>query len=102
MAFTLRIRQKKLFGKTVLDIPSLAHACGFCYGSNNDFYILQENEQSQGTAVFYNPERIGRGIFFNGGKAREGYYEISYNRRAGVPVLAFRRNRRNAGNNAGE
>ena len=51
----------------------------FCYGSNNDFYILQENEQSQGTAVFYNPERIGRGIFFNGGKAREGYYEISYN-----------------------
>ena len=79
MAFTLQIRQKKLFGKTILDIPSLAHACGFCYGSNNDFYILQENEQSQGTAVFYNPERIGRGIFFNGGKAREGYYEISYN-----------------------
>ncbi len=61
------------------DIPSLAHACGFCYGSNHDFYILQENEQSQGTAVFYNPERIGRGIFFDGSKAREGYYEISYN-----------------------
>lgn len=79
MAFTLQIRQKKLFGKTVLDIPSLAHACGFCYGSNNDFYILQENEQSQGTAVFYNPERIGRGIFFDGSKSREGYYEISYN-----------------------
>lgn len=38
MAFTLQIRQKKLFGKTVLDISSLAHACGFCYGSNNDFY----------------------------------------------------------------
>ncbi len=73
------MRQKKLFGKTVLDIPSLAHACGFCYGSNNDFYILQENEQSQGTAVFYNPGRIGRGIFFDGSKAREGYYEISYN-----------------------
>ena len=52
MAFTLQIRQKKLFGKTVLDIPSLAHACGFCYGSNNDFYILQENEQSQGTGLF--------------------------------------------------
>ncbi len=40
MAFTLQIRQKKLFGKTVLDIPSLAHACGFCYGSNNDFLKL--------------------------------------------------------------
>ncbi len=79
MAFTLQIRQKKLFGKTVLDIPSLAHACGFCYGSNDDFYILQENKQIQGTAVFYNPERIGRGIFFDGRKAQEGYYEISYN-----------------------
>lgn len=79
MAFTLQIRQKKLFGKTVLDIPSLAHACGFCYGFNDNFYILQENKQIQGTAVFYNPERIGRGIFFDGRKAQEGYYEISYN-----------------------
>ena len=79
MAFTLQIRQKKLFGKTTLDIPSLAQACGFCYGSNNDFYILQENEQVRGTAVFYNPERIGRGIFFDGSKAGEGYYELSYN-----------------------
>ncbi len=26
-----------MFGKTVLDIPSLASACGFHYGSNNDF-----------------------------------------------------------------
>lgn len=79
MAFTLQIRQKKLFGKTVLDIPSLASACGFHYGSNNDFYILQEGEQSRGTAVFYNPERIGRGIFFDSNKAKEGCYEISYN-----------------------
>lgn len=79
MAFTLQIRQKKLFGKTALDIPSLARACGLSYGSNNDFYILQENEQVRGTAVFYNPERIGRGIFFDGSKAGEGYYELSYN-----------------------
>ena len=71
MAFTLQIRQKKLFGKTVLDIPSLAHACGFCYGSNDDFYILQENKQIQGTAVFYNPERIGRGIFLMAEKLRK-------------------------------
>ncbi len=71
MAFTLQIRQKKLFGKTVLDIPSLAHACGFCYGFNDDFYILQENKQIQGTAVFYNPERIGRGIFLMAEKLRK-------------------------------
>ncbi len=79
MAFTLQIRQKKLFGKTVLDIPSLARTCGLSYGSDNDFYILQENEQVRGTAVFYNPERIGRGIFFDSSKAGEGYYELSYN-----------------------
>ncbi len=79
MAFTLQIRQKKLFGKTALDIPSLARACGLCYGSNNEFYILQENEQKKGTAIFYNPAHIGRGIYLDGSKAREGYYEMSYN-----------------------
>jgi len=47
MAFTLQIRQKKVFGKTALDIPSLARECGLNYGSNNDFYILQENEHVQ-------------------------------------------------------
>lgn len=36
MAFTLRMKQN---GKTVFDIPSLAQAYGFRYGSNNDFYI---------------------------------------------------------------
>lgn len=52
MAFTLRMKQKKLFGKTVFDIPSLAQAYGFRYGSNNDFYILQEGEQDQGISHF--------------------------------------------------
>lgn len=79
MAFTLQIRQKKHFGKTVLDLTALTNACGFRYGSNNDFYILQEGEQDQGTAVLYNPSRIGRGIFYNASKALEGYYEVSYN-----------------------
>lgn len=79
MAFTLEIKQKKLFGKTALDIPSLAQACGFRYGSNNDFHILQEGQENQGTAIFYNPGRIGRGIFFNGSKGGEGSYTVSYN-----------------------
>lgn len=79
MAFTLQIKQKKLFGKTILDIPSLARACGLCFGSNNDFYILQEGEENHGTAIFYNPVRIGRGIFFDGRKGGEGIYELSYN-----------------------
>lgn len=79
MAFTLQIKQKKLFGKTVLDIPTLAHSCHLSYGSNNDFYILQEGELDRGTAVFYNPNRIGRGIFFDGSKGGAGSYEVSYN-----------------------
>ena len=40
MAFTLQIKQKKLFGKTKLDIPALAHACGFKYGSDDDFFYF--------------------------------------------------------------
>ncbi len=79
MAFTLQIKQKKLFGKTILDIPTLARSCRLSYGSNNDFYILQEEKLDRDTAIFYNPSQIGRGIFFDGSKAREGFYEVSYN-----------------------
>lgn len=79
MAFTLQIKQKKLFGKTKLDIPTLARACGFAYGSDDEFFILQENQENNETAVFYNPERIGRGIYFDGTKGENGFYEISYN-----------------------
>ena len=64
MAFTLQIKQKELVGQNVLDIPSLAQACGFKYGSDNEFYILQEEELQNNTAILYNPDRIGRGIYF--------------------------------------
>jgi hypothetical protein len=80
MAFTLQVKQQKRFwNKAQLDISSLADACGFQYGSNNEFYILQGGETQNGTAILYNPERIGRGIFFDGTKAKEGFYELSYN-----------------------
>lgn len=73
MAFTLQIKQKKLFGKTKLDIPTLARACGFKYGSDDDFFILQEGQENNKTAIFYNPDRIGRGIFFDGTKGDNGF-----------------------------
>ena len=79
MAFTLQIKQKKLFGKTKLDILTLARVCGFVYGSDDDFHILQKGQTDNETAVFYNPERIGRGIFFDGTNSAGGFYEISYN-----------------------
>ena len=53
MAFTLQIKQKKLFGKTKLDILTLARVCGFVYGSDDDFHILQEGQTDNETAVFY-------------------------------------------------
>ncbi len=79
MAFTLQIKQKRLFGKTILDIPSLARACGLRYGSVDGFHILQEEKLEGGTAVCYDPARIGRGIFLDASKAGEGYYEVRYN-----------------------
>lgn len=79
MAFTLEIKQKKLFGKTDIDIRTLAEACGLRYGSDNEFHIMQEGKENRGTAIFYNPGRIGRGIFFDGSKGGEGLYTVSYN-----------------------
>ena len=79
MAFTLEIKQKKLFGKTGIDIPTLAEACGLRYGSDNEFHILMGEQESQGTAIFYNPNRVGRGIFFDGSKGGEGLYTVKYN-----------------------
>ena len=79
MAFTLQIKQKRIFGKTVLDIPSLARACGLCYGSVDGFHILQAEKLEGGTAICYDPARIGRGIFLDASKAGEGRYEVQYN-----------------------
>lgn len=92
MAFTLQIKwdvshsakrgflkKKRSEDRTALDIPSLAKACGFWYGSDDEFYILREGEQNNGTAIFYHPDRIGRGIFVDSHKAEEGLLEISYN-----------------------
>lgn len=79
MAFTLQVRQKEKGFANPLDIPTLANACGFVYGSNDEFYILREGEQQNGTAILFHPDRIGRGIFLDCGKAEEGCYEVSYN-----------------------
>lgn len=43
-----------------------------------EFYILEEGAADD-TVILYNPKRIGRGIFFDGRKMKEGRVEISYN-----------------------
>ena len=37
------------------------------------FFILQEGQENNKTAIIYNPNRIGRGIFFDGTKGDNGF-----------------------------
>jgi len=78
MAFTLRIQAKTLFGNKSVDFKRLIQNCGLQFGHNNDFYILEDGAENN-TVILYNPNRIGRGIFFDGRKMSEGKVEISYN-----------------------
>lgn len=80
MAFTLKIESKGLlWKKRSINMNKLLNNCKLKYGSSNEFYILEENKMNQGTAVLYNPDRIGRGIFFDASKISDGQITISYN-----------------------
>lgn len=79
MAFTLKIKAKSLFGPKKTDISALLKGCGMTYGSANEFYILEEGKSNQGTAVLYNPGRIGRGIFLDFSENDKGNLTLSYN-----------------------
>lgn len=79
MAFTLKIENKKIFQKKKFDFELFVKESGFNYGSDDDFYVLEENKISENTAILYNPKKIGRGIFIDFSKAIEGIVEISYN-----------------------
>lgn len=79
MAFTLRIKRKSILGNKKVDFYKLLSNCHLNFGSNNEFYILEENRKNQKTAVLYNPDRIGRGIFYNENEANKGIIEVTYN-----------------------
>lgn len=81
MAFTLQvhIQQKKLrFKKPQFNMQELLIKCGLQYGSTNEFYILEEEIKGD-TAILYNPNRIGRGVFCDMGQISSGMIEMSYN-----------------------
>ena len=84
MAFTLKIKAKALLGSKKTDIDALLKSCGMSYGSANEFYILEEGESNQGTAVLYNPAKLGRGIFFDFSENEKGNLTLSYN----IPTTA--------------
>lgn len=79
MAFTLKIKQKKLIKSKPLAINQLAAACGLNFGGFDDFYVLHEEGEHKDTAVLYNPQRIGRGIYLDVRQGAQGEYELSYN-----------------------
>ena len=62
MAFTLKIRKTGLFGKKNISLEEIVQNCGFKYGVYNDFYVLDEGQERNGSCILYNPAKIGRGI----------------------------------------
>lgn len=84
MAFTLKIKAKALLGSKKTDIDALLKSCGMAYGNTNEFYILEEGKSNQGTAVLYNPAKLGRGIFFDFSENEKGSLTLKYN----IPTTA--------------
>lgn len=84
MAFTLTIKRKGLFNKKQVSLEQLLSSCNFRYGSDNEYFILEENEINNQTMVLYNPNRIGRGIFLDASQMERGTLTISYN----IPTTA--------------
>ena len=85
MAFTLVIQSKGLFNKAKsIHFAALLNNCKLSYGSYNDFYTMDEGKTKNGTAILYNPNRIGRGIFFDAGNVSKGVIKVSYN----IPTTA--------------
>ncbi|MBP5493728.1 MAG: DUF4299 family protein [Lachnospiraceae bacterium] len=80
MAFTLVIQSKGLFSKAKsIDFATLLNNCKLSYGSYNDFYTMDEGKTKSGTAILFNPNRIGRGIFFDSRNINKGEIKVEYN-----------------------
>ena len=80
MAFTLVIQSKGLFSKAKsIDFATLLNNCKLSYGSYNDFYTMDEGKTKSGTAILFNPNRIGRGIFIDASNVKQGEIKVGYN-----------------------
>ena len=80
MAVTVKITSKGLFNKVKsINLKDILDNCNLKYGSNNEFYILKENEMKENTCILYNPSKIGRGIFFDARSISQGEITLSIN-----------------------
>ncbi len=66
MPFSLKITRKGFFTKRTIDIGEMLENCKFKFGTYNDFYVLDEGKHQNNSCILYNPQHIGRGIYFDG------------------------------------
>ena len=66
MAFSIKIKRKGLFGCNEINLDEILKNCGFKYGLYNDFFVLDEGKRQGNSCILYNPQHIGRGIYYDG------------------------------------
>ena len=79
MAFSLTIQSKGLFKAKSINFEELIRNCRLSYGISDAFFVLSEGEREGETAVLFNPQRIGRGIWYDATHIAEGEVTVSYN-----------------------
>ena len=79
MAFTLQIKRKGILNNKKLNLNDLLSNCHLDYGRANEIYVFNEGETNEQTAILFNRNRIGRGIFFSYSEMKKGMVSISYN-----------------------
>ncbi len=78
MAVELKITARGHLCKKKLDFQLLLKHCKLNFGSYNRFYVLEENNGGS-VGLLYNPNRLARGIFFDGRKMEEGEVILKFN-----------------------
>lgn len=78
MAVELKIVARGHLCKKKLDFQLLLKRCKLNYGSYNAFYVLQENDGGP-VGLLYNPNRMARGIYFEGKQMNEGEVSLRFN-----------------------
>lgn len=85
MAFTLVIQAVDKSDKTKdFQFREMVNNCGMKFGSDNEYYVLEEGKQNQSSAILFNPRRIGRGIYLEYGELASGTIKAGYS----IPTTA--------------
>lgn len=78
MAVDLTIRAKGMLAKEELNFPTLLKNCRLQFGTYSPFFVLEDENPTQ-VGLLYNPQRMGRGIYFDGSLMDQGEVKLSFN-----------------------